>query len=232
MPALPDITVTASGEYTVSNLAGDTIATAGGSASFTPVYYSLEDGRVIPAAYAATDKWDIAFTSIYNSSIWANNGTANYNPGRGSNGVGGLYLIVDSTIDAIYYDYTHQHPATVPIPKSLLDEAFGKVSTVPVADDTFLTNGYLSLDHFNGSGNGYAFYDFYGQMYPGNSEKAHVVYNLPRTIIVRTAKGNYAKLIIYSCYKDSPVNPDIHTAAPYITFKYKINKDGSRTFNQ
>ncbi|WP_143708673.1 HmuY family protein [[Flexibacter] sp. ATCC 35208] len=232
LPDLPAVTVTASGTYTVNNLIGDTIARAGGSATFKTVYYSLEDGRVIPDAYATTDKWDIAFASIYNSSVWANNGTATYNPGKGGPGKGGIYLVVDSAVDKQYFDYENQRPAAVPIAQSLMEEAFNKVTTVPVADADLLINGYLTLDHFNGSTNGYAFYDFYGQMYPGDSEKAHVVYGLPRTIIIKTAKGNYAKLMIYSFYKDNPANPDIHTAAPYITFKYTINKDGDKTFNQ
>lgn len=232
LPDLPAITVTTSGTYTVNNLLGDTIARAGGSASFKTIYYSLEDGRAIPDAYAATDKWDIAFASIYNSSVWANNGTSAFSPGKGGPGKGGIYLVVDSAVDKQYFDDAHQRPAAVPIAENLMEDAFNKVKMVTIADDQWLINGYLTLDHFNGSTNGYAFYDFYGQMYPGDSEKAHVVYCLPRTIIVKTAKGNYAKLMIYSFYKDKPANPDIHTAAPYITFKYTINKDGNKTFNQ
>ncbi|WP_285008422.1 HmuY family protein [Pedobacter faecalis] len=237
LPPLPAATVTASGEYTAT-LIGDTEASMStGDGVFKPVYYSLEDGRPVPEAYAATDKWDIAFTSIYNSSMWANHGEVAFEngtkgPGFGSPARGGLYLIIDPSVEARYYDQEKHQPKQVPIDKSLLDEAYDNVKTVPVADNQLLSAGYLSLDHFLGSGNGYAFYDFYGAMFPGDKERAHIVYNLPRPIIVKTAKGNYAKLIIYSFYKGSPTSPTLQSEAPYITFKYTILKDGLKDFTK
>ncbi|MES2454661.1 MAG: HmuY family protein [Bacteroidota bacterium] len=237
LPALPAITVTSSGEYTTT-LKGDLEAKMStGDGNFKPVYYSLEDGRAIPAEYAATDKWDIAFTSIYNSSIWANHGEAifengNKAPGYGSPARGGLYLVKDSGVEAKYYDESKQQPKQVPIAKDLLDEAYDNLKTVSVNDNQLLSRGYLSLDHFLGSGAGYAFYDFYGAMFPGDKERAHIVYNLPRPILIKTAKGNYAKLIIYSFYKDSPLSPTLQSQAPYITFKYIILKDGSKDFTK
>ncbi|RZK72930.1 MAG: hypothetical protein EOO92_19340, partial [Pedobacter sp.] len=123
-------------------------------------------------------------------------------------------------------------PKQVPIAKDLLDEAYDNLKTVSVNDNQLLSRGYLSLDHFLGSGAGYAFYDFYGAMFPGDKERAHIVYNLPRPILIKTAKGNYAKLIIYSFYKDSPLSPTLQSQAPYITFKYIILKDGSKDFTK
>jgi len=242
LPALPAITVTKSGEYTVTELAGDTETTMGGQTTadegdFKPVYYSLEDGRVIPAEYANTDKWDIAFMGIYNSSIWANNGevkfeNGNSGPGYGSPARGGLYLVVDKSVDAKYYDEVKHQPKQVPIAKSLLDEAYNNVTMVPVTDNQLLSRGFLTLDYFLGSSSGYAFYDFYGAMFPGQANRAHIVYNLPRTVIIKTAKGNYAKLMIYSFYKGSPVSPTLDSEAPYLTFKYTILKDGTKNFNK
>jgi len=242
LPALPPITVTQSGEYTVKELAGDTKTTMAGQTTavegdFKPVYYSLEDGRAIPAEYANTDKWDIAFTGIYNSSIWANDGSVifengNKGPGYGSPARGGLYLVTDKSVDAKYYDEIKHQPKQVPIDKSLLDEAYNKVTTVPVADSQLLSRGYLTLDYFLGSSSGYAFYDFYGAMFPGQANRAHIVYNLPRTIIIKTAKGNYAKVMIYSFYKGSPLSPTLDSVAPYLTFKYTILKDGTKNFNK
>lgn len=230
LPELPAVTVTASGEYMVT-IPGDTLSRmGGGDGSFKSVYYSLEDGRIIPQEYANTDKWDIAFTSIYNSSIWANNGKAEYNPGKGGNGKGGIYLVVDKNVDEKYYDQKNKRPVQVPIAKELLDEAYGNVTNVSINDSQLLTDGYLTLDYFLGSGNGYAFYDFYGVMHPGEADKAHIVYNLPRPIIIKTAKGNYAKLMIYSFYKNQPEQPTLDSDAPYITFKYTILKDGSKDF--
>jgi len=237
LPDLPPATVTKSGEYTVTELPGDLTVSMGGQdgtgdGGFKPVYYSLEDGRVVPEAYVKSDHWDIAFTGIYNSSIWANNGAAEYNPAKGGIGSGGAYLVVDPVIDAKYYDAVKHQPKQVPIDKSLLDEAYSNVQSVPVADPQLMTNGYLSLDYFLGSSNGYAFYDFYGAMFPGNKERGHIVYNLPRPIIIKTAKGNYAKLIIYSFYKGSPRSPTLADKAPYISFKYTILKDGSKDFTK
>jgi len=242
LPPLPAATVTASGEYIVTEMAGDTKSsmagqTGEGDGGFKSVYYSLEDGRAIPSEYANTDKWDIAFTSIYNSSIWANHGEVIFEngvkgPGYGSPARGGLYLVVDKTVDAKYYDEVKHQPKQVPIAKSLMDEAYTNVLNVPVTDDKLLSRGYLSLDYFLGNGNGYAFYDFYGAMFPGDKQRAHIVYNLPRPIIIKTAKGNYAKLIIYSFYKGSPASPTLDSEAPYITFKYTILKDGTKDFTK
>lgn len=235
LPELPPATVTKSGEYTAT-LKGDTEAKmTTGDGNFKPVFYSLEDGRAIPAEYAATDKWDIAFTSIYNSSIWANNGEAifengNKAPGYGSPARGGLYLVVDPSVEAKYYDGEKLQPKQVPIDKSLLDEAYHNVKSVSINDNQLISKGYLTLDHFLGSGAGYAFYDFYGAMFPGDKTRAHIVYNLPRTIIIKTAKGNYAKIIIYSFYKGSPLSPTLESEAPHITFKYTILKDGTKNF--
>ena len=240
LPPLPAITVTTSGEYTVTELPGNISATMEGkditdNGGFKSLYYSLEDGRVVPVEYANTDNWDIAFTGIYNSSIWANDGTVifengNKAPGYGSPARGGLHLVVDKSVDVKYYDEINHRPSTLPLPKSLLDEAYYNVTTVPVADDQLLSRGYLTLDYFLGSGSGYAFYDFYGAMFPGDARRAHIVYNLPRPIVIKTAKGNYAKLIIYSFYKGSPASPTLDSEAPYLTFKYTILKNGSRDF--
>lgn len=242
LPELPAITVTASGTYMVNNLPGDTTQTmsgqdATGDGNFETVYYSLEDGRAIPKEYAATDNWDIAFAGIYNSSIWANHGEIQFEdgstgPGFGSPGRGGLYLIVDNEVDMRYYNSNTHQPTTLPIPFTYLDEAYDKVTAVPAAAQSqLLSNGYLSLDHFLGSGDGYAFYDFYGTMYPGNANKTHVVYNMARPIIIKTAKGNWAKLIIYSFYRNKPEDPDRTNQAPFISFKYTILKDKSTDFS-
>lgn len=243
LPKLPPITVTQSGEYTITELPGDTLSTMKGKdvndngSGFKPLFYSLEDGRVIPEEYADTDKWDIAFTSIYNSSIWANHGevifdNGNKGPGYGSPARGGIYLVIDNTVETQYYDKTKRRPSQVPISKTLFDEAYNNVKTVSIADNQFLSREYLSLDYFLGSGSGYSFYDFYGSMFPDNPKKAHIVYNLPRPIIIKTAKGNYAKLIIYNTYKGQPNNPSLDDKAPYLTFKYKILKDGTKDFTK
>lgn len=241
LPELPAITVTATGEYLVENLAADTTQDMTGKditeSSAEVLYYSLEDGRAVPKEYANTDKWDIAFSGIYNSSIWANHGEVVFadgtkGPGYGSPARGGLYLVVDSVVDRKYYNFKTYTPNVLPVPFAYLDEAYEKVTEVtPTMESKLLSKGFLSVDHFLGSGDGYAFYDFYGNMFPDNPKKTHIAYSLARPIIVKTAKGNWAKVIIYSFYKDKPVDPDRDNTAPYLTFKYAILKDGSKDFS-
>ena len=47
------------------------------------------------------------------------------------------------------------------------------------------------------------------------------------TIVVRTPDGRYAKLEMESLYLDSPQNPTVNTPAPYFTFRYFLQEDGS-----
>ena len=223
----PDDDTPASGVYTVTNLAADTLATSSGNA--TPLYYSLEQNKVIPASEVQTANWDIAFLSIYNSSIAANNGAATSSPGYGGPGKGGIYLLQYEDIDEQYYDEGGKPLKALPA-RSLFDDAFNRTTSVSVADDQFLTGKRIDLDYFGGTKSGWAYYDFYGQMYPDrpSDEKAHVCYALPRPILVRTAKGNYAKLILYSMYKDAPADPDRSHKVGFLSFKYAIQKDGSK----
>ncbi len=52
-----------------------------------------------------------------------------------------------------------------------------------------------------------------------------------RTIIIKTAKGNFAKIEIKSLYLNNPEKPTIHTPAPYFNFRFYLQKDGSRNLN-
>jgi len=49
-----------------------------------------------------------------------------------------------------------------------------------------------------------------------------------RTIVIRTAKGKYAKLEMLSLYKDNPENPTRSSPIPFITGRYWVQEDGSR----
>lgn len=215
------------GVYSVANLVADTSAASSGGAD--TLYFSLEQNKAISKSRAQTADWDVAFVGIYNSTIVANNGTASNSPGFGGPGKGGLYLALNSAIESQYYNSTPLKPNFIP-GKSLIDQAFSEVKQVPVADNNIAGNAAIGLDHFFGTSDGWGFYDFYGTMYPDRpaDEKAHVVYALPRTIIVRTAKGRYAKLVIYSFYKDAPADPDRSHKTGYISFKYAIQMDGSK----
>ena len=48
------------------------------------------------------------------------------------------------------------------------------------------------------------------------------------TIVIRTPDNRYAKMEMHSLYLDSPDNPTVNTPAPYFSFRYYLQKDGSR----
>lgn len=54
-----------------------------------------------------------------------------------------------------------------------------------------------------------------------------------KTLVLRTAEGNYAKVRIISYYQGAPAVPDPFTdRARYYTFEYAYQSDGSRQFPQ
>lgn len=70
-----------------------------------------------------------------------------------------------------------------------------------------------------GSDNGW--YNYNGQ--------TNLILPIPgRTIVLRTAEGNYAKMRILSYYKDNPETPGADTPSRYYTFEYIVQTDGSR----
>jgi hypothetical protein len=218
------------GVYTAVNLAADTNATSGSNAKI--MYYSLEQNKIIPESQQYTTNWDIAFGGIYNSSIYVNNGQSKpVFPGYGGPGRASMYLVVDRKFDIQYYDTLTYVPKILPVPVQLFDSAFRVVKTVTVADDKFVTNDLISLDHFQSSGDGWGYYDFYGTLFPGDAKKSHIVYTMPRVIIVKTTKGHYAKVVIRSIYKDSPVNPNRDNKPGFLTMKYAIQMDGSKNLD-
>lgn len=216
----------ATGVYQVANITMDTDASSSGNAE--TFYYSLENNQQVSAAQAQTANWDLAFLGTYNSSIAANNGKATYSPGYGGPGKGALYLVINEDVDGTYYDSPGEPLTQVPA-RTLFDQAFNAVTAVPVADEAMLTNEYIGLDYFSGAGDGWCYYDFYGAMFPDrpDEEKAHVAYAMPRPLIVKTALGHYAKVIIYSLYEDAPEDPDRSNNPGFLTFKFAIQKDGT-----
>lgn len=218
------------GVYHVVNLVADTNATSSSDAQI--MYFSLEQNKMVPASQQYSTNWDIAFGGIYNSSIYVNNGQSKPGfPGYGGPGKGRMFLVTDKKFDKQYYDTLSYKPTVLPIPVRLFDSAFNVVEAVPVSDDKFITNNLISLDHFQGSGDGWGYYDFYGALFPDNPKKAHIVYTMPRTLIIKTTKGHYAKIVISSIYKDSPANPTRDNKPGFLTFKYAIQMDGSNNLD-
>jgi hypothetical protein len=87
------------------------------------------------------------------------------------------------------------------------------------------------LDHFQNNFDGWGYYDFYGSLFPDDPKKAHVVYAMPRVIVVKTTKGHYAKVIIENIYKDNPAAPSRDNKPGYVTFRYAIQMDGSKNLD-
>lgn len=57
----------------------------------------------------------------------------------------------------------------------------------------------------------------------------HIISIVPgKVIVLKTADGKYAKLQLLGYYKDAPASPKAEDPARYFTFKYVIQKDGSR----
>lgn len=218
----------ATGVYSVVNLVADTNATSSGDA--VSLYYSLEENRVVPASQRQTGNWDIVFYGIYNSSVYPNNGAATGSPSYGGPGKAQIYIVTDREFDAQYYDTLNFKPLVLPIPRNLFSQAFDAVKTVPV-DDSKFNNKDVGLDHFQNERDGWGYYDFYGVLFPGNPKKAHVVYTMPRVMIVKTHKGHYAKVMIENIYKDNPEDPDRDNKPGFVTFRYAIQMDGSKNLD-
>jgi hypothetical protein len=198
-------------------------ATTSDDANTVPatLYYSLENKKVIESSFAKTRQWDIAFGGLYNSFLSGNNGSNGSNYGAGSSGVGGI-LILEQAFDAV-----------TAVPN---DAQFKTGANVVGTDD--------AGDY--GQGMGWYVYDFGGVHVRNNEyENQHVAYALgdtlrlangkkvnPRTIVVKTAKGNYAKIRMISCYKDLFKQAEWHRTAPhmYFTFEYVLVPAGSTRF--
>ncbi|MES2454655.1 MAG: HmuY family protein [Bacteroidota bacterium] len=184
-------------------------------------YFSLETKQETPANYAKTARWDLGFNGLYNSFISGNNGKEGNNLGYGGAGTGGILIV---------------------------EKPFNEVTDVP-ADADFKTKvGVVGTDSNGdfGQGTGWYLYDFGGSIVgDGSYDKMHVAYALSeattlkngtqlkaRTLIIRTAKGNYAKVKMISCYKDAFTPDKWFRTTPHMffTFEYVIVPKGSTKF--
>ncbi|RQO74168.1 hypothetical protein DBR43_01850 [Pedobacter sp. KBW06] len=173
-------------------------------------YFSLDNKEEVPASYAKTARWDVAFTGLYNSFLSGNNGTDGTNQGYGGSGKGGIIV---------------------------LKKPFEEVTDVPSESDFKTKGNVVGTDDLGafGEGTGWYLYDFGGTIRgDGSPQKTHVAYALPemRTIIIRTATGNYAKVKMISCYKDAFTADKWFKDTPHMffTFEYVLVPKGSTKF--
>lgn len=104
----------------------------------------------------------------------------------------------------------------------VVNQAYAQLKTAP-SDAEFTANGISSTGIDVGNGNGWFFYEM-------NTHIAVPVKN--RTFVIRTADGKYAKLELISMYKGAPaVVSDLNWPAPYFTFRYFLQTDGSRNLS-
>ncbi|WP_126972706.1 HmuY family protein [Gynurincola endophyticus] len=186
-----------------------------------PIYLNFATGTLVDARYAKTSRWDMALGGMFNCYFSGNNGTNGTNLGFMGPGVGGIYIV---------------------------DKPFDEVIEIP-SDNLFQTAadvyGSDAAGNF-GDRIGWFLYDFDGVIVSdGRPEKQHVAYALaepltltngkvlsPRTVIVRTAKGDYVKIKMISCYKDIYTQADWYINSPFIyfTFEYVVVPKGSNRF--
>ena len=180
------------------------------TAMVTKVLFSLEKNQIIDLKKDKSNRWDISFGSTFDSFVGGNNGKNDKNIAAGGSGIGGV-LCLEKPFDEV-----------IAIPK---DSEFKTGSHLVGTDDS----GDL------GNGIGYYLYDFNGDIKGDGSEaKKHVAYAMPsnRTIVVKTAKGNYAKIQVLSLYKDllNPADWKRNSPHTFVTFNYMLAKAGSTTF--
>ena len=185
------------------------------------ILFSLKFKKEQPLSFAKTNRWDISFSGLYNSFLGANNKNDPTNSGYNGPGVGGVLIVA---------------------------RAFDNVVDIP-ADSEFKTGTkIIGTDDAGafGEGIGWYLYDYGGTLVSdGRDDKMHVAYALgnplglqdgtvipARTIIIRTAAGDYAKLKMISCYKDAYTADTWFRDTPHMffTFEYVIVPKGSTKF--
>ncbi|WP_164108212.1 MULTISPECIES: HmuY family protein [Sphingobacterium] len=190
-----------------------------------PIFFSLEQNQAISQTLKRTNRWDLSFSSVYRSYVGGNNGSNKDNFGFGGPGLGAVFLVKKKFEDVIDIP-TNENFSTLSV-------AFGPDENGDIGDKI-----------------GWYLYDFSGLLVrDGTFDNEHIAYALdkelsitttngtkktiePRTIIVRTAKGNYAKIRIRSLYKNE-LDRDKwkrKTEKPLFTFDYVLAKAGSTKF--
>jgi len=189
------------------------------------IYYSLENNTTVDVRYKQTFRWDLSISGIYRSFLGGNNAGDKKNFGYKGPGKGGILI---------------------------LEKAFDDVVDIP-SDDQFRTgSGIIGTDDSGafGEGIGYYCYDWGGDaFFDGSWAYGHCAYALadtaimyagtkkerkllPRTMVIKTARGNYAKLCVLSLYKDAIDPKDWKRTTPHTfhTFEYVLAKAGSTKF--
>lgn len=173
-------------------------------------YFNFETSKEVVATQVKSTDWDLAFGGTMTCVLSGNNGADEANYGVGSDAKGGILV---------------------------LEKAFDEVKDVPADADFKTGKNLIGLDKEGvyGNGIGWCLYDDKGTIRgDGSPEKQHVIYAMPekRTVVVRTAKGDYAKIKMISGYKDAFTADKWFQTTPHMfyTFEYVIVPKGSTQF--
>lgn len=148
------------------------------------------------AQYLKTKDWDIAFTGPYNSEVYVNKGSYQFNPGYGGNAKSAAVRI---------------------------DKPYAEVN-VASSDEEFATSEINKIGWApNKDADGWFFY----------SLDTHIMMAIKnRTYVIKLPDGKYAKLELISAYQGNPPTvTNLNWPAPYFTFRYYVQNDGSKNLN-
>ncbi|MFA4866852.1 MAG: HmuY family protein [Pedobacter sp.] len=173
-------------------------------------YFNFETKKEIAESQVKSADWDLAFGGTMTCMLSGNNGNDEANYGVGSTAKGGILI---------------------------LEKPFEEVNDVPADADFKTGKNLIGLDAEGvyGSGIGWCLYDSKGTIRgDGSADKQHVIYAMPekRTVIIRTAKGDYAKIKMISGYKDAFTADKwfMNTPHMFYTFEYVVVPKGSTKF--
>lgn len=103
-----------------------------------------------------------------------------------------------------------------------VDKPYRDVTEAP-SDEVFANEAYSGAGWDAGNGFGWFFY----------SLSNHICVPVKnRTFIMKTAKGKFAKFEILNIYQGNPPSvTDLNWPAPYLTFRFFVQEDGSRNLS-
>lgn len=205
-----------------------------------PLYFSLEKFSSTHLAYKTTDRWDMAFFGNSRTELTGNNGKVS-GFGYGSSAVGGIILTDSaySKINSIPDDSRFQSPGRSGLDKiGFFGEPMGHAAYTffgnifrPDKVVGYLDNSYepaVQLEAAKYAHMVYALSEDFAKAYPittnGDSTKC-------RTILVKTAAGNYAKVEILSYYKNTIIPGEMNRGRGYaISLRYMVVKAAEKRF--
>jgi hypothetical protein len=198
----------ATGTFYVKDLPGAVGNTQ--ASGHTPVYFNLKDHRIINPYDAAGKLLELPKPQLM-SNAWDVGFTSIYNS----------YITMNNGL----LEKTPAYGGTGRGAIIVLDALFDELDEAPAdaAFDAFMASQTdTGWEDFPPGYKGWYFY----------SLQSHIMSAITGvTIVIRTAEGKYAKVEMTSMYLGNPENPTVNTPAPYFTFRYYLQGDGSRNLS-